>query len=103
MQNKLLTVDDDGVSGIVPPGIAGDDGEVLREYVDDFALTLVAPLRADDHRSLAVLQFQLRKEDFAQTRASPRQPRGRTHPCPQKYSAKLITRDKGEEVVYTLS
>ncbi len=62
------------MSGIVPPGVAGDDGEVLREYVDDFALTLVAPLRADDHRSLAVLQFQLREEDSrrrVQARGSP--------------------------------
>jgi hypothetical protein len=40
----------------VPARIARHDGEVFREDVDDLALALVTPLRADDDRSLALVQ-----------------------------------------------
>src|SRR5271170_469982 len=55
LQNKFLSVDDDGVAGVVSASIAGDNREVLREHVDDLALTFVAPLGADDDRSLPLL------------------------------------------------
>ena len=44
-----LVADDDRVPGVRPAVVAADDVGVLREQVDDLALALVAPLRADDH------------------------------------------------------
>jgi hypothetical protein len=46
---ERLAVDDDRVPGVRPALVAADDVAVLREQVDDLALPLVAPLRADDH------------------------------------------------------
>ena len=43
-----LVVDDDGVAGVRPALVAADQIGLLREQVDDLALPLVAPLRADD-------------------------------------------------------
>ena len=43
-----LTVDDEGVAGIVAALEAHDDVGLLRQPVDDLALPLVAPLGADD-------------------------------------------------------
>ncbi len=60
LKNEFLSVDDDGVPGIVSAGIAGHDREILRENVHDLALAFVAPLRTDDDRSLTLLQSQLR-------------------------------------------
>ena len=46
----LVTIDDDGVAGVVATLVAGDDVEVLGEPVDDLALALVTPLGAQkDH------------------------------------------------------
>ena len=63
LQNKLLAVDDDGVAGIVAAGIAGHDGEVLRQNVDDLSFAFVAPLGADNYRGLAFFHCQLRHRD----------------------------------------
>ena len=43
-------------SGVVSAGIASDHGKILGEDVNDLAFALVAPLRADDDRSLALVQ-----------------------------------------------
>src|SRR5439155_14233637 len=43
-----LAVDDDRVPGIGPALVAADHIRALREQVDDLALALVPPLRADD-------------------------------------------------------
>ena len=51
MQNELLALDDDGVAGIVSAGVAGHNGEIVGEHIDNLALAFVAPLRADDDRS----------------------------------------------------
>ena len=51
MQDEFLALDDDRVAGIVASGIAGHDGKVVGEHVDNLALAFVAPLRADDDRS----------------------------------------------------
>src|ERR1700733_11011449 len=51
LQNESLAIDDHRVSGIVASGIAGDDREILRQHVNNFAFALVAPLGADDDRS----------------------------------------------------
>jgi hypothetical protein len=40
----------------VASGIAGHDGKVVGEHVDNFALAFVAPLRADDDRSSHFVQ-----------------------------------------------
>jgi hypothetical protein len=45
-----LAVGDDRVAGAGPAVVAADDVRVAREQVDDLALALVTPLRADDHR-----------------------------------------------------
>jgi len=43
----LVVLDDNGVTGIVTTGAAGADVCVRREDIDEFALTLVAPLGAE--------------------------------------------------------
>jgi hypothetical protein len=48
LQDELFSVDDDGVAGVMPAGVAGDYGKALREDVDNFSFAFVAPLRADD-------------------------------------------------------
>ena len=53
LQDELLAVDGDGVSGVVSAGIARHDLEALGEHVNDLAFALVAPLGADDHCCLA--------------------------------------------------
>ncbi len=49
LENELLAVDDDGVAGVVPAGIARDDGEALAQHIDDLAFALIAPLGANYH------------------------------------------------------
>ena len=44
-----LLADDDRVPGVRAALVAADEVGVLGEQVDDLALALVAPLRADDH------------------------------------------------------
>ena len=53
LQNKFFSVDDDGVSGVVSAGVARHDRKSLREYVDNFALALVAPLGSNNDRGSA--------------------------------------------------
>ena len=60
LQNEFLAVDDDGVAGVVSAGVAGNDGELLRQHVDDFPFALIAPLGADDHRGSASFHCPLR-------------------------------------------
>ena len=45
---ERLAADDDRVPGVRPALVAADHIRALREQVDDLALALVAPLRADD-------------------------------------------------------
>src|SRR4051812_33202963 len=53
LQDKLLSLDDHGVSGIVSAGIASHYVIGLREHVNDLALALIAPLRADNDCGIA--------------------------------------------------
>ncbi len=46
MEDELLAVDVDRVSGVVAALIAGDDLETRRQQVDDLALAFVSPLGA---------------------------------------------------------
>src|SRR5207237_1146962 len=64
LQDEFLSIDDDGMAGIVSAGIAGNNREAFREHIDNFAFALVAPLRAYDDRSLASFQSQLRGEKW---------------------------------------
>jgi hypothetical protein len=48
MEHVRSIPDADGVAGIMATLISGDAGEVLREDIDDFAFTFVAPLNAND-------------------------------------------------------
>src|ERR1700675_2720533 len=81
LQDELFPVDDDGVSGIVAPGVPGHDRKRLSEHVDNLALALVAPLGSDDDRSSAPAvtsaQCELHLEFRAAANRSP--PQGRTH------------------------
>ena len=45
---KRLTVDDDGVTGVVAALVADDQVHLLGDEVGELALALVAPLGADD-------------------------------------------------------
>jgi hypothetical protein len=47
-QDRLVAVDHERVAGVVAALEAHDRGRVVGEPVDDLALALVAPLRADD-------------------------------------------------------
>ena len=53
---ERLVADDDRVPGVRPALVAADHIRALREQVDDLALALVAPLRADDDGRRHVLQ-----------------------------------------------
>jgi len=48
LQHKPIAIDNDGVASVVSAGVTGHYGKLLGEHVNDFALTLVAPLRADN-------------------------------------------------------
>ena len=50
LEDKLFALDDDGVAGIVSAGVAGHDGEVLRQHVDNLAFALIAPLGTQNDR-----------------------------------------------------
>src|SRR5207244_9316382 len=45
-----LVADEDRVPGVRPAVVAADDVRMLGEQVDDLALPLISPLRADDDR-----------------------------------------------------
>ena len=57
---ERLVADDDRVPGVRPALVAADEIGTLREQVDDLALALVSPLRADDdgrgHRAAVCLR-----------------------------------------------
>src|SRR6185437_3490627 len=55
LQHKFLTADHHCVAGIVPAGITRHHGKAVGEHVHNFALALVAPLSADNHRCLTTL------------------------------------------------
>jgi hypothetical protein len=44
----------------VPASVSGDDWKTFREDVDDLALALVSPLRANDDRSFTLFHNLLR-------------------------------------------
>jgi hypothetical protein len=46
------------VAGVVSASVTGHNGKVFREDIDNLAFALVAPLRAYDDRSFALLQMQ---------------------------------------------
>jgi hypothetical protein len=49
VENELLSPDDDRVTGVVPPVVAGHHLHPGGEQVHDLAFAFVAPLGADDH------------------------------------------------------
>src|SRR5258707_13549776 len=61
LQNKFLSIDNDGMPGIVPACIAHHHLEIFREHIDNLAFALIAPLGADDDRCIASVQNSLRK------------------------------------------
>ena len=50
VEDVLLLADVHRVAGVGPALVARDDVDLLAEMVDDFSLTLVAPLGADNDR-----------------------------------------------------
>lgn len=50
MENVFLAVKEDGVSGVVPSLVPGNNVEVAREKIDDLAFAFVAPLGADHNQ-----------------------------------------------------
>jgi hypothetical protein len=80
LQDELLAIDDDGMTGIMTPGVTRYDGETLREHINNLAFALVAPLRAYDNRSPASAQFQLRGFSLRHLAARA----SRTHFCPRR-------------------
>src|SRR5579862_763340 len=56
LEDELPPIDDDRVPGVMPAGIARDNGKILREHVDNFAFALVAPLGSNYTRSFSSIQ-----------------------------------------------
>ena len=81
LQDELLAVDDDRVPGIVSAGIARHDREAFRQHVDDLALALVSPLRANDDRSFTLVH------EPAPSLQSIRTPGVRTHTLRPRFVA----------------
>lgn len=52
MQHEFVAADVHGVSGVRAALIAGDDGDVATEHIDDLAFSFIAPLRADYHQAI---------------------------------------------------
>ena len=48
MQDRLFSVDDEGVAGIIAALKSDYDIRVLGEEVDDLTLALISPLSSDD-------------------------------------------------------
>ena len=67
LENKLLALDGNRMSGIVTAGITRNHLEALGQNVNDFAFAFVAPLRSDDDRCLACFQLPLHSR-FAEIR-----------------------------------
>ena len=57
MQHRLLAVNHQGMAGVMSSLKPHDCGGVLGEQIDDLALALVAPLRANDDYILAHVGF----------------------------------------------
>ncbi len=49
VQHGLLTVDDQGMSGIVAALVTHDRSRLIGQQIDDLALALITPLGAQDH------------------------------------------------------
>jgi hypothetical protein len=49
VENIFLTADDDRVTGVVTALAADDDVGFIREEVDDFSFSFIAPLGADEN------------------------------------------------------
>jgi hypothetical protein len=71
LQDEFLAVDDDRVPGIVASRIAGHHGEALREHIDNLPFAFVAPLGANDYRSLASVQIATPSGNFAERTSAP--------------------------------
>jgi hypothetical protein len=87
LQDELFSVDDDGVAGVMPAGVAGDYGKALREDVDNFSFAFVAPLRADDDCGSASFQCLFRNRDLGTHNSAAHAyhtPWGRTRPAAAK-------------------
>src|SRR5271166_2853995 len=88
----------------MPPSIASYDGKTLRKNIDNFPFAFVAPLGADDYRSLASFQKKLRDRNLRTHRcaARMREHRGSHTTCPAANMQKDLW-DKSGEDVYGLS
>ena len=53
MQDRLLTVDQQGMTRIVPALKTNHSRRPVRQQIDDLAFTLVTPLGADNNDALA--------------------------------------------------
>jgi hypothetical protein len=56
LENKLLAVNDDSVTGVMTTRVTGHKRKALRKDVYNLAFTFIAPLRADYNRSPASAQ-----------------------------------------------
>ena len=70
VQNRLLTIDNQGVAGVVAALKAHHSLCLLSQQVHDLALAFVTPLSADDHYALAHDQVPLRTNTSNTTPAS---------------------------------
>jgi hypothetical protein len=49
LQDELFTANDHSMTGIMAASVARDDGKPVREDIDNFTFSLIAPLGAKDH------------------------------------------------------
>src|SRR5262249_30500428 len=78
VQHRLLAVHHERVAGVVAAVEAHDHVRVRREEIDDLALTLVAPLGADDDRRAHQRRSRSAARMFGTVRSSARVAAGTT-------------------------
>src|SRR5258708_20758143 len=80
------------MAGVVASGITGDDGEILRQDVDDLPFAFIAPLGAYDHGGLAFFHSEAPSRRIRRADECP--PPGSAHSLPAVCSAPKNSRDK---------
>ena len=78
MQDELRVAYVDRMSSVVPTLIARHDRHMRRHQIDDLALALVAPLRADDRYVHTILRLITAATNAPELRARDRSRRRRT-------------------------
>jgi len=70
-KDRLASLDDERVPGVVSALEAGDEGKIRREQIDDFSFAFIAPLRAENREVYGRTTILLRNRR-SQSRTGPK-------------------------------